>query len=162
MRGISVNCCAACPGCWSATTPSSTRRVIRAEPTKARLPYDRRRFDRISRTEDQQRGLIGYICKGLHPDAAAAAGINAENQGEVRFRRCGVSRSLDWAARRHAGWQEQALDQFDFSDLAAKRRQGLAMAVQRRSGAPGSPQAAFPGRNRRGPGRALEALLRRL
>jgi hypothetical protein len=33
-------------------------------------------------------------------------------QGEVRFRRCGVSRSLDWSARRRAGWTERALHQF--------------------------------------------------
>jgi hypothetical protein len=117
--------------------------VIRVECNNSLLPHDPSRRGRVAHTEGQRRGLVAYGCKGFTPDVAARVGINAENQGEVRFRRCGVSRSLDWSARRRAGWTEQSLDQFDFSDLAAKRRHNLEMASQRRSGAPGNPQPAW-------------------
>jgi hypothetical protein len=138
-------------------------RVIVVERNYRPLPHDPSRQDRVARTEDQRRGLIGYICKGLHPAAAAETSIHGENQGEVRFRRCGTSRSLDWTARRQAGWQEQPLEQFDFSDLAEKRRENLAMAFQGRSGALGRPQlvhsAFFSLPGLQGAPRALAALL---
>ena len=123
--------------------------VIGAAGNYRPLPHDPSKRDRVARTENQRRGLIGYICKGLHPAAAAETGINAENQGEVRFRRCGVSRSIDWMARRKAGWQEQPLEQFDFYDLAEKRRAGLVRRSQRHSGALGGPPRTEPSKSLR-------------
>jgi hypothetical protein len=118
--------------------------VIVVERNKSPLPHDPSKYSRVARTLAQRRGLIAYGCKGFAPDVAAKVGVHAESQGEVRFRRCGVSRSLDWTARRQAGWQEQPLEQFDFSDLAEKRRASLAMAFQGRPGALQGPPRAHP------------------
>jgi hypothetical protein len=118
--------------------------VIRAARNKSPLPYDSGKYSRVARTLAQRRGLIAYDCKGFAPDVAAKVGVHAENQGKVRFRRCGVSRSLDWTARQQAGWQEQPLEQFDFSDLAEKRRASLARRFQGRSGALGGPPRTQP------------------
>jgi hypothetical protein len=35
------------------------------------------RRGRVARTLGQRRGLVACICKGLHPEAAAEAGVNA-------------------------------------------------------------------------------------
>jgi hypothetical protein len=94
--------------------------AIRVQTNRAPLPYDPRRFGRVARTPAQRRGLVAYALKGLDPAAAAAVGVHAEDRGRVRFRRCGVARALDWAARRKAGWQEQTLAAFDFADLGTK------------------------------------------
>ena len=73
----------------------------------------------------KRRGLIAYLLKGADPAASEAAGINPEDQGEVRLRRCGVSRALDWTARQRQGWREGKLTEFDFADLRARRRRSL-------------------------------------
>jgi hypothetical protein len=117
------------------------RGAIEVARNNVPLPHDPRRFGRVARTLDQRRGLIAYALKGLDPAAAAAVGVHAEDQGQVRFRRCGVARALDWAARREAGWQEQPLEAFDFADLGAKRRLallqgGVADSPWKRPGAP--------------------------
>jgi hypothetical protein len=117
--------------------------VIRVPPNRVPLPHDPRRFGRVARTLDQRRGLMAYALKGLDPAAAEVVGVNAEDQGQVRCRRCGVARALDWAARRRASWQEQPLEAFDFADLRAKRRRALqAGVVEGPWKRPGSPYRA--------------------
>ena len=66
-----------------------------------------------------RRGLLAYALKGLDPAAADTVSVHAEDQGQVRFCRCGVARAFDWAARRKAGWQEQPLEAFE--DRACER-----------------------------------------
>jgi hypothetical protein len=122
------------------------RGAIEVARNRIPLPHDPRRFGRVARTPGQRRGLVAYVLKGLDPAAADRIGVHAEDQGQVRCRRCGVARALDWAARRKAGWREQPLEAFDFADLGAKRRLALlragAAAVDDPRGRPGAPQGA--------------------
>jgi hypothetical protein len=118
--------------------------TIQVAHNRLPLPHDPRKLGRVARTLDQRRGLIAYALKGLDPATADTIGVNAEDQGQVRFRRCGVARALDWTARRKAGWQEQALEAFGFADLGAKRRRALSRAavVESPWGRSGAPQGA--------------------
>jgi hypothetical protein len=94
------------------------------------LPYDPSKTGWVAHTKDQRRGLIAYVIKGADPAAAEAAGINAEDHGTVRLRRCGVSRSLDWTARQRQGWRARETPEFDFADLSEKRRRSLGAALE--------------------------------
>ncbi len=93
------------------------------------LPHDPRRFGRVARALGQRRGIVAYALKGLDPTAADKTVVHAEDQGQIRFRRCGVARALDWTARQRAGWQERPPEAFDFADLRAKRRRALQAGV---------------------------------
>ena len=52
-------------------------------------------------------GLAKYILKGVRPDGADYFHIEAIDQGRVFGRRTFVSRTLDFSARKAAGWKRK-------------------------------------------------------